>query len=110
MLEDTTYLYGFFTPDGTYVGIGDIEEDMGRFLGEQFGIDAELCLRANLVEYLDDNLSNLKGEIYDVSWGAVCTIDEIRALMCCDDPDIDMVKKHLSEIEKKLEKIMDLTF
>lgn len=102
--------YGFYLPDGTYEPMLDPENDMARLIFESFGADAEICFKAILSNYMKKHFPIFQEKLFEACWDAEFPIYEIRAMLCCDAPNLDEIEKSLSKAQELIGQIEELVY
>ncbi len=97
---------GFYLPDGSYEAMFDPEQDFARLIREHISVAAEISFRKLFEQYIcKEDLEANSCWIIESVTGAYDSIDDIRGLLCCDEPDSGSIKNVLEKIEEELASI-----
>ena len=97
---------GFYLPDGSYESMIYPKEDFARLIREHICDAAEISFLKLFKQYIcKDDLGSESYTITESVIGAYDSVDDIRGLLCCDEPDISSVKKVLEKLEEELASI-----
>lgn len=99
---------GFYLPNGSYEPMFDPEQDFARLIRVYICDSAKISFLKFFKQYIcKDDLGSESYTIIESVIDAYDSVDDIRGLLCCDEPDIGSVKKILDKLEEDLASIDD---